>query len=300
MKICAIVVTYNRKELLEKQIVEIMFNQQLKIDAYYVVDNCCTDNTVEIVKKYDNSVIRYKKTKNNIGGAGGFSYGLKCAFEDKFDWYILMDDDGRPFDSECFLNMKNHIESSKYDCDGLYLLNSLVLSDEKYLSFGLEHLQTIDEIEQFITANEIVGKINPFNGTWISNGLVSQIGFPNKDFFIKGDENDYIRRAISVGAYVATIVNSRYHHPRLQGYEKKRLFGHEMYVYVEAPWKEYYSVRNYTYSFLQFGQQKEAMFFVAKRVFCAVVCKCNKLKVFEMILKGYRDGKKGKLGKIDF
>ena len=300
MKICAIVVTYNRKELLEKQILEVMFKQQLKVDAYYIVDNCSTDSTCEIVNKYDNSIVKYKKTESNVGGAGGFSYGLKCAFEDGYDWYILMDDDGRPFDSECFSNMKNHIESNKYNCDGLYLLNSLVLSDKMYLSFGLNHLQTIDEIGKFIVNNEITGKINPFNGTWISNGLVSKIGFPNKDFFIKGDENDYIRRAIKVEAHISTVVNSRYYHPRLCGYEKKRILGHEMYIYVEAPWKEYYSSRNYTYSFLQYGQRKAAMFFVAKRLFCVVVCKCDKLKVFEMILKGYQDGKKGKLGKIDF
>ena len=45
MKICAVVVTYNRKELLEKQIIEILHNQELKIDAYYVIDNCSTDGT---------------------------------------------------------------------------------------------------------------------------------------------------------------------------------------------------------------------------------------------------------------
>lgn len=109
MKICAVVVTYNRKELLEKQIIEIMHNQELKIDAYYVIDNCSTDGTRALIDKYDGSVIKYCRTESNCGGAGGFSYGLQCAFEDKYDWYILMDDDGRPMDKECFGNMKRHI-----------------------------------------------------------------------------------------------------------------------------------------------------------------------------------------------
>lgn len=296
MKICAIVVTYNRKELLEKQIIEVLRNQKLKIDAYYVIDNCSTDNTDKLIEKYEETVVKYRRTKSNCGGAGGFSYGLQCAFEDKYDWYILMDDDGRPMDEDCFENMKKQIVKKRYNSQNPCLLNSLVLSDSGTLSFGLGHIERVAELNSVVKENEVAGLINPFNGTWISNGLVEKIGFPNGSFFIKGDENDYLRRAQSVNAYVATVVNSRYFHPKLGGYEKKKVLGHEMYVYIEPAWKEYYSVRNYTYSFLQFGKKKEAVLFLVKRVYCCMVCECNKLEVMKMLLKGYQDGKRGKLG----
>ena len=300
MKICAIVVTYNRGELLEKQIKEVLFNQELKVDSYYIIDNCSSDNTYQIVEKYENDILKYRKLEKNIGGAGGFSEGLKLAYNDGFDWYILMDDDGCPFDSKCFFNMKAHIRAHNYKESDLFLLNSLVLSDENFLSFGLEHMQTINEIGQSKLGDEIKNKINPFNGTWVSNGLINKIGFPNKDFFIKGDENDYIRRALNVNAYVATIVTSKYFHPRVNGYEKRKVLGHEMYVYIEEPWKEYYSVRNYTYSFFQLGQKKEAFKFIFKRIYCVFVCKCRKMKILKMIIKGYMDGKNERLGKRDF
>ena len=222
MKICAVVVTYNRKELLEKQIIEILHNQELKIDAYYVIDNCSTDGTRSLVKEYEGTVIKYCKTKSNCGGAGGFSYGLQRAFEDKYDWYILMDDDGRPMDKNCFENMKKHIVKKGYDSQKMYLLNSLVLSDNDTLSFGLGHIERITELNSVVTENEVVGMINPFNGTWISSGLVEKIGVPNGDFFIKGDENDYLRRAQSAGAFVATIVDSMYFHPKLGGYRRRK------------------------------------------------------------------------------
>ena len=296
MKICAVVVTYNRKELLEKQIIEIIHNQELKIDAYYVIDNCSTDGTRALIDKYDGSVIKYCRTVSNCGGAGGFSYGLQCAFEDKYDWYILMDDDGRPMDKDCFGNMKRHIVKKGYDSQRPYLLNSLVLSDKDTLSFGLGHIESVTELNSVVTENEVVDMINPFNGTWISNGLIEKIGFPNGKFFIKGDENDYLRRAQSTGAFVATVVDSRYFHPKLGGYKKKKVFGKEMYVYIEPAWKEYYSVRNYTFSFLQFGKKKDAILFLIKRIYCCMVCRCNKLKVIKMLFKGYQDGKKGRLG----
>lgn len=296
MKICAVVVTYNRKELLEKQIIEIIHNQELKIDAYYVIDNCSTDGTRALIDKYDGSVIKYCRTESNCGGAGGFSYGLQCAFEDKYDWYILMDDDGRPMDKDCFGNMKRHIVKKGYDSQRPYLLNSLVLSDKDTLSFGLGHIESVTELNSVVTENEVVDMINPFNGTWISNGLIEKIGFPNGKFFIKGDENDYLRRAQSTGAFVATVVDSRYFHPKLGGYKKKKVFGKEMYVYIEPAWKEYYSVRNYTFSFLQFGKKKDAILFLIKRIYCCMVCNCNKLDVMKMLFKGYQDGKKGRLG----
>lgn len=296
MKICAVVVTYNRKELLEKQIIEILHNQELKIDAYYVIDNCSTDGTRSLVKEYEGTVIKYCKTKSNCGGAGGFSYGLQRAFEDKYDWYILMDDDGRPMDKNCFENMKKHIVKKGYDSQKMYLLNSLVLSDNDTLSFGLGHIERITELNSVVTENEVVGMINPFNGTWISSGLVEKIGVPNGDFFIKGDENDYLRRAQSAGAFVATIVDSMYFHPKLGRYKKKKVFGKEMYVYIEPAWKEYYSVRNYTFSFLQFGKKKDAILFLIKRMYCCMICSCNKLEVMKMLFKGYQDGKKGRLG----
>lgn len=296
MKVCAIVVTYNREKLLEEQIIDILQKQTLRVDAYYIIDNCSTDNTKKMIEKYENGIVKYRKTQSNCGGAGGFSYGLRCAYEDGYDWYILMDDDGKPMNENCLLNMKIHITKNAYNSNGLFFLNSLVLSDDYMLSFGLGHMENLKEISSVIQHNEIIGMANPFNGTWISNGLVKKIGYPNEEFFIKGDENDYLRRTKKADGYVATVVDSRYKHPKLNGYKKMRVFGKEMYVYVEPAWKEYYSVRNYTYSFMQFGEKKEAIFFLLKRVYCCFVCKCKKTEVLKMLVKGYSDGKKGKLG----
>ena len=69
-----------------------------------------------------------------------------------------------------------------------------------------------------------------------------------------------------------------------------------MYVYIEPAWKEYYSARNYTFSFLQFGKKKDAILFLIKRMYCCMICNCNKLEVMKMLFKGYQDGKKGRLG----
>ena len=90
--VCAVVVTYNRKELLI-ECLEALENQSRPVDAIYIVDNASTDGTSELLleKNYlgdlpskelkenfeetiqkGNTVIHYLRMSKNTGGAGGF------------------------------------------------------------------------------------------------------------------------------------------------------------------------------------------------------------------------------------
>ena len=50
--VCAVVVTFNRKQLLLKCI-DSLLNQTHKINAIYIVDNNSTDNTPQLLMKKD-------------------------------------------------------------------------------------------------------------------------------------------------------------------------------------------------------------------------------------------------------
>ena len=82
--ISAVIVTYNRKELLAKNI-EMLLIQTREIDKIYIIDNCSTDGTYEYFVERGwskDSHFSYIKTESNIGGAGGFYTGVKAAYED--------------------------------------------------------------------------------------------------------------------------------------------------------------------------------------------------------------------------
>lgn len=258
------------------------------------------DGTNELIDSFceysTNCKIIYVQLKENIGGAGGFYTGLKKAYEDGYDWYILMDDDGMPKNEKCFSEIINKIQDNGWDSENKYLINSLVVSDDTYLSFGLGHHETIDSCLKISKDGLIKDLINPFNGTFVSNGLVNSIGFPNKDFFIKGDEVDYCRRAKADKACIYTVIDSLYFHPKLTCYMKKKVLGHEMYVFTEKPWKEYYNIRNQVYSLKNQRKYKECLVQVVKRVYCCLVTKCKKYITLKMIFKGFFDGIGGKLG----
>lgn len=300
MKTCAIVVTFNRKNLLKQQMDEIA-KQKFRIDDYYIVDNNSGDGTdlmIQELKKNFPIRLHYLRLTNNVGGAGGFCEGLIKAYEDSYDWFILMDDDGRPFDEKCFSEVFDFVEQKKLSSSDLYLLNSLVTHDNVGLSFGLGHIETIEDCEKHASDGLFIGTVNPFNGTVLSNGLVKKIGFPNGEFFIKGDEVDYLRRAKKNEAFVATITSSRYMHPKPQGMTQKRVFGKKYYMYIEAPWKEYYNVRNQAYSLIASNEKSKARIFAFNRILCCLFCKCEKLHTLKMIFRGYSDAKKGRLGAI--
>lgn len=97
--ITAVIVTYNRKELLSQNI-EMLLKQTITFDSIIIVDNCSDDGTYEYLKKcgWTKAPFIYLRTETNIGGAGGFYTGVKAAYEAGADWIVLMDDDGRMAD----------------------------------------------------------------------------------------------------------------------------------------------------------------------------------------------------------
>ena len=245
----AVIVTYNRKELLGINIKSIL-DQTVHFDAIFIIDNCSTDGTYEYLKSegwLDQELFRYIKTDSNIGGAGGFGVGVEAAFEAGSDWIVLMDDDGKAKNEQTFQILFDAADKFYKEGRGnrKLFVNSLVQQGE-LLSFKIGNIYTVADAVKASQNGILEGVAHPFNGTLISRELVSEIGYPNKDFFIKGDEVDFKQRALDVGAYVVTVVESRYIHPMPKTQERKVL-GISVPFFVEAPWKEYYAARNFTY-----------------------------------------------------
>ena len=96
-KIAAVVVTYNRCDML-RQCIDALLAQTVSLDAIIIVDNNSSDKTFEIIKQMflDIPLIKYTRLPKNVGGAGGFYEGLKKGYNLGFDWLWVMDDDAEP------------------------------------------------------------------------------------------------------------------------------------------------------------------------------------------------------------
>ena len=294
--LAAVIVTFNRKELLGENI-RMLLKQTRPFDKIFVVDNCSTDGTPEYLKDQgwmDDPRFVYVKTHANIGGAGGFYTGTKAAYEAGADYIVLMDDDGRAADKHTFENLLRETERLHAENPKLFV-NSLVRQGE-LLSFKMGSKYTVAEALAAAKNSILDGEANPFNGTLVSRELVAEIGYPNPDFFIKGDEVNYKQRSFDAGAKVVTVVDSDYIHPRPETNERTVL-GRKVPFFVEAPWKEYYAARNFTYMYKQNGWYKAIAFeLIFVKLLAILTMKCKKTAAVKMLAKGVKDGWQGKLG----
>jgi rhamnopyranosyl-N-acetylglucosaminyl-diphospho-decaprenol beta-1,3/1,4-galactofuranosyltransferase len=307
MKTCGIVLTYNRKFLLLQNIKSLQA-QTRKLDLIIVIDNNSTDNTRLFLA--DNNVldsISYVYLNENIGSAGGFSLGIQKALSLGYDWVLLMDDDGRPQNNECFKKLFDYIEQKNISPDQPFFINSLVVCDNTNLSFPLaKKIRTIKDANtsKYCIDGIIMNYASPFNGTLISKGLIHKIGLPNEKFYVKYVENDYKARAAKNKVPIITICSSLYYHPSAKISKVLHLFKKDFTICIDNPLNEYYNTRNTTYSIIQNSctirkGKRQARKNKLKKLLTSLISPCKKIETIKMICLGYNDGLKGKLGKFD-
>jgi len=93
-RVAAVVVTYNRRDLLLESLAAVL-GQTRAPDKVIVVDNASEDGTAAAVRGQFPSV-HLAELRRNSGGAGGFAGGMALALADGADLIWLMDDDTVP------------------------------------------------------------------------------------------------------------------------------------------------------------------------------------------------------------
>src|SRR6478752_2868890 len=89
------IVTFNRSGLLTR-LLESIVVMDPKPGHVVIVDNASTDDTTELVESYRERLgteLVYRRLETNTGGSGGFSEGMRVAYELGSTWMWLMDDD---------------------------------------------------------------------------------------------------------------------------------------------------------------------------------------------------------------
>jgi GT2 family glycosyltransferase len=242
--VCAVVVTYNRKNLLIKCL-EALRKQVKPIDAIYLIDNASMDGTPEMLLKEGyikelapekleepwekefiiknlvngkNIRFHYVRMHQNIGGAGGFYEGIKRAHEKMYDWLWLMDDDGIPL-NDCLYNLFKY--ASKNSVVGPLVINK---DNPKETSCrfpisngdGKEILTwNVDEIiKKYGQNGHYKGLCFYFDGILIPREIISDVGYPKKEMMIWGDETEYYLRVKNAGYDNITVISAKHLHPK--------------------------------------------------------------------------------------
>lgn len=189
-KIAAIVVTYNRQSYLLRCIEALRRQNHADMDIL-IIDNASTDGTGDTLAPLAaDGTIRYCNTGANLGGAGGFNYGMRLAVQQGYDYLWIMDDDCIPDDGAL-----DALLAADAELGGDYgFLSSIAYwKDGSPCNMNIQKTGLRDKIEDYTTP--IVPIIMAtFVSCFFPAARVSEHGLPIKEFFIWSDDLEYTRR----------------------------------------------------------------------------------------------------------
>ena len=191
-KTAAVVVTYNRRNLLEENLKALISQEGCNLDII-VVDNASSDGTGDMVKAIaeDCNNIHYYNTGKNLGGAGGFNKGIKIAAENNTYKYVwVMDDDCIPRSDA----LKNLINAAKALGDDFGFLSSKALwKDGSICTMNIPRESMYKNLQNYSHDLQRV-EMASFVSLFLKRETIIQEGLPIKDFFIWTDDWEYTRR----------------------------------------------------------------------------------------------------------
>ena len=307
-KICAVIVTYNRKDYLKKLLISLK-KQSYKLNSILIFDNFSSDGTSEMllecgfinecatnslsVISLDDINIFYYRNNINIGGSGGFHNSMKIAFDmNCFDFLWCMDDDVLP-DVKCLENLlmnirddtqiaiPNRTGNGYFDC---------AITDVNLTKMFCKSVVDWKSIvsPQNIKNNVIQVEDMAFEGPLISTKLIEKIGLPNENLFILFDDSDYAMRA-STETNLVFVKNAIL---------LKQIIPSTS---VGVPrWKEYYNFRNAVWFTKKYCKSIRARWFRSE-ILCMIwivrYIADGKFNYARTIFKAYWDGINRRMGK---
>jgi rhamnopyranosyl-N-acetylglucosaminyl-diphospho-decaprenol beta-1,3/1,4-galactofuranosyltransferase len=239
MKIVALIVTYNRLNLLQENL-KATSTQTRKPDEIVVINNGSTDGTTEWLTQQPYTTFRFVENK---GCSAGFAYGIKKAYELGADWIWLMDDDTIPQPEtlerlEATLHklgphqhQVGYLASKVLWTDGsIHSMNRCILHEEEK---GKALFPTLSN------AGHTLIEYGTFLSMLLSARAVEKVGLPFKDFFIWHDDIEYCLRINKAGLAGIYVPESTVIHATPRNYRNnvfKEPFGNA--------WKYKYGLRN--------------------------------------------------------
>ena len=196
-EIAAVVVTYNRNDKLAECIKALLDQTSLGEMDILVVDNGDCSDTEAMLKrmayKYEGRetvLLDYLSTGHNIGGAGGYAYGIRQAIQAGYKYVWLMDDDCMPEPDaleELLLFDRTHRGEYGFVC------SKVLWKDGRLHRMNVPRETVFKNLRNW-KGSEIRVEMASFVSLFIPADVIRTVGLPIRQFFIWTDDWEYTRR----------------------------------------------------------------------------------------------------------
>ncbi len=209
--VAAIVVTYNRKELLLGCLAALLA-QSRPPDRIYVIDNASTDDTPIALKNagyFSDPRLTIIRLPTNTGGAGGFHHGMRKAHADGHPWLWLMDDDTEPTPT-CLAELLSAYDRFPVTRKPVILASKVLWTDQTIHPMNRVAIKQRYGHDDLWMAAEL-GCLSLRSATFVSllvhRDAVTRCGLPIAGYFLWNDDVEFTARVLRNG-FGAGVPNS--------------------------------------------------------------------------------------------
>ena len=286
-KVAAIIVSYNPDSNLFDSI-NLLLNQ---VEKVIIVDNGSKEKYVKYIKSINEDKIEIILNKENLGVATALNIGVRKALENGYEWILTMDQDSKasPDMVKKMFNVYNSINREE---------RKDILSI--FPNFVDERIQSIEENSNMNSYEYVDADIT--SGNLLRKEVFEKAGFFDDSLFIDLVDTDFCMRLNEKGIKMIKIRDAVLYHSLGESKTIKGILG-SFNTSNHSALRRYYMTRNRFYIWEKykglnsFTLNRDKKLF--KKEFVKIILgekdKVNKIK---MVLRGYKDYKKGIKGKL--
>lgn len=286
-KVAAIIVSYNPDSNLFDSI-NLLLNQ---VEKVIIVDNGSKEKYVKYIKSINEDKIEIILNKENLGIATALNIGVRKALENGYEWILTMDQDSKasPDMVKKMFNVYNSINREE---------RKDILSI--FPNFVDERIQSIEENSNMNSYEYVDADIT--SGNLLRKEVFEKVGFFDDSLFIDLVDTDFCMRLNEKGIKMIKIRDAVLYHSLGESKTIKGILG-SFNTSNHSALRRYYMTRNRFYIWEKykclnsFTLNRDKKLF--KKEFVKIILgekdKVNKIK---MVLRGYKDYKKGIKGKL--
>nr|WP_299242818.1 glycosyltransferase family 2 protein [uncultured Halomonas sp.] len=196
-KVFAVILSYNRKELLKRGLAAVC-SQTRPCDAVIIVDNASSDGTAEMLREMDCPDLKVYSLSHNIGASGGFNVGFRLAYQAGADFIWMMDDDVVPQSDALQKLLEADEQLETMGLERSYLLSQATTEDGqindppnldlRYNEIGYPRWP------ETLVHGMVPARLANFVSILVPRATLSDYGVPISSMFIWGEDTEYTMR----------------------------------------------------------------------------------------------------------